>query len=730
MNRFLERIRIGQYGAFSDYDVGPFKPGLNVVYGPNEAGKSTIASFVGGVLFGWEEARGVRNTYRPQEGHRSGSLVFRDAAAEGPADDGGQASVVSRGHNADGLLGDVGIVSDIDHATYRTMFYLTSEELRSLRNTSDVTARLLTAGAGTGSSPTSAFVEIEQRIAAYASPADASPQSLQLLGNRLEEKREEVAAAAAQVELNKQEDRERAELAESRTAASARLEELNAELEALHGARAKLESVDVRTAAKREELEALVAEKRSFETAGEAAPQVDERLLDLDAPGDRLLRDRLDEFASEQAKIERSIDLAKENSAASTAAYDALLEVEEEPMSRARDLRNRSWQVVVSVLLPIAFIAGGIPVFVHGRQIQSLSFTALGIGMVVLAFFLAAAALVVLFRPNRSQEALGDRRKDAQWVMLQDRKKLDASLAEAEGLRERVNAFLEENGLQGANGSIRQARALLDDARDARARLADAQQRTTSVDMRIAAARDALDALADERRETASAVGLGEDASVQQLDALIRKQSEQRDAISRAYEDMNLRYGELGERLEHARQDRTFDRLKLEYQQLLCELRDRKHELVTLMLAKRMLEKSIVAWESRSQPEVYAQASKLLELITGGAWVRISMSAEGLLTAVSATGEPRDVRHLSLGTCQQLYLSLRMAMLMHARDVGRAVPVIADDMLVHFDAERRGNAALALAQLADVRQVIVFTCHRETVDALRAACPDLNYLAL
>ena len=150
MNRFLERIRIGQYGAFSDYDVGPFKPGLNVVYGPNEAGKSTIASFVGGVLFGWEEARGVRNTYRPQEGHRSGSLVFRDADAEGPADDGGQASVVSRGHNADGLLGDVGIVSDIDHATYRTMFYLTSEELRSLRNTSDVTARLLTAGAGTG----------------------------------------------------------------------------------------------------------------------------------------------------------------------------------------------------------------------------------------------------------------------------------------------------------------------------------------------------------------------------------------------------------------------------------------------------------------------------------------------------------------------------------------------------------------------------------------------------
>jgi uncharacterized protein YhaN len=163
---------------------------------------------------------------------------------------------------------------------------------------------------------------------------------------------------------------------------------------------------------------------------------------------------------------------------------------------------------------------------------------------------------------------------------------------------------------------------------------------------------------------------------------------------------------------------------------LRCELRERKSELVTLMLAKRMLEKSILAWESRSQPEVYAQASKLLELITGGVWVRVSMSPEGTLNAVSASGEARNVRHLSLGTCQQLYLSLRIAMLMHAGDVGRAVPVIADDMLVHFDAERRKNAALALAQLAEVRQVIVFTCHRETVEALQAAQPGLNYLEL
>ena len=46
---YLEHIKIVSFGAFSNKAVGPFAPHLNVVYGPNEAGKTTLASFVGGV---------------------------------------------------------------------------------------------------------------------------------------------------------------------------------------------------------------------------------------------------------------------------------------------------------------------------------------------------------------------------------------------------------------------------------------------------------------------------------------------------------------------------------------------------------------------------------------------------------------------------------------------------------------------------------------------------------
>ena len=72
---YLEHIKIVSFGAFSNKAVGPFAPHLNVVYGPNEAGKTTLASFVGGVLFGWEEARGSRNTYKPANAERLNPLA-------------------------------------------------------------------------------------------------------------------------------------------------------------------------------------------------------------------------------------------------------------------------------------------------------------------------------------------------------------------------------------------------------------------------------------------------------------------------------------------------------------------------------------------------------------------------------------------------------------------------------------------------------------------------------
>ncbi|MBO4352326.1 MAG: AAA family ATPase, partial [Eggerthellaceae bacterium] len=456
MSRFLEQIYIGRFGAFEDYQVGPFEWGLNVVFGPNEAGKSTIASFVGDVLFGWEEAHGVRNTYSPKTGERSGMLVFSDG------------TVASRADNEDGLQGDARPTNDIDNATFKTMFSLTSDELRSLRNSSDVTARLLTAGSGTGTSPAGAFVEIEQRIAALTSRSPEAEGSVFSLADQLDKERERVKELGDEAERRIKEDRELRTLREDRDITARHLSDVNHEVEKLSSCRARIEQIDIQLDEIKAELTELETEYSEHAAMQAESDGLDHRLMLLDNVADRSLRDKLDEYADEQAKALRGVDIAKENAAASSAAYEALMEMDADSPQVKQARKSKSSLVVFPALLALAFALGGVPVFVHARAINSLSLTALGIGLIVFACLLAATTVALVARPDRTLEALNARQQDAQWVMLQDKKKLDASSAAKQLLDDEVAAFLEDNGLAAANGSIRQARSLLDDAREAR----------------------------------------------------------------------------------------------------------------------------------------------------------------------------------------------------------------------------------------------------------------------
>ena len=126
---YLKYASMVRFGAVARKVVGPFGPGLNIVFGPDEAGKSTLSAFVGGVLFGWEEARGRRNTYKPEDGERTGSLLF--AARVAPGEEEPPLVELSRKRNADGLQGDEALVADIDKETFRTIFALNSDESRS-----------------------------------------------------------------------------------------------------------------------------------------------------------------------------------------------------------------------------------------------------------------------------------------------------------------------------------------------------------------------------------------------------------------------------------------------------------------------------------------------------------------------------------------------------------------------------------------------------------------------
>ncbi len=729
---FLERIKIVGFGAFSGKVVGPFTPRLNVVFGRNEAGKTTLASFVGGVLFGWEDARGSRNTYKPANAERSGSLFFAFPPSDEDGEPGQAEEIeLSRIRNADGLQGDASIVADIDKETFQTMFSLTSDELRSLRNTTDVTAKLLTAGSGTGASPAHALGEVDEQLATYTSRAAGAEHSLVRLAAEQDDLRAQMAAASEEAERFKREDKEFRDLAPQRDEMMARLDALNAEIEALTARRAHAEKLDREIADARDRVSSIREEEAAL-AAGRRAQRDDDLapLMRLAAADERALRDRIDALASEEAKCEHAVDLAQDNFATSKAAYEALLEAGDASAAKGHARRQRSAQVTLSILLPLVFITAGVPLFIHGREIASLSFTALGAGLVMFAVMIALGALVMLFRPDKAADAKEARERDAQWVMLQDKKKLEACLQSQAACKERARAQLDAAGLAAAQGSLRQSRVLLDEAREARAEENLFQQRQQALVSRRTALEDSLANAESQRRALfESAMPRGEH-TVAGIDALVAQKAQQRAGLLEASEGLNRRYGELKQELSQAVHLRDFDELKLQYEQVRTREEESARDYARLLLAKRMLESAIAAWESKSQPEVYRQASRLLSLMTDGRWVKVSMTAEGSLQVTDSVKTTHDPLHLSLGTCQQLYLALRIALLIEADNVGRAVPILADDILVNFDSIRRRGAAQALVELSRVRQVVLFTCHEEIVEALRETDPTLNEVEL
>ena len=118
--------------------------------------------------------------------------------------------------------------------------------------------------------------------------------------------------------------------------------------------------------------------------------------------------------------------------------------------------------------------------------------------------------------------------------------------------------------------------------------------------------------------------------------------------------------------------------------------------------------------EMRSEfsPALAKSAASVLSRLTGGAYTELTLDRE-LNALVRCAGEPvlHESAFLSRGTADQLYLALRLAlcdMLLGGED---PCPIVLDDALINFDDARMGHALDYLAEIAQHRQILLFSCH-------------------
>ena len=148
----------------------------------------------------------------------------------------------------------------------------------------------------------------------------------------------------------------------------------------------------------------------------------------------------------------------------------------------------------------------------------------------------------------------------------------------------------------------------------------------------------------------------------------------------------------------------------------LCELEEEharvEEELEALTVALDELALADEEMQSEFSPALAKSAAAALSRLTGGAYTELTLDRE-LNALVRCAGEPvlHESAFLSRGTADQLYLALRLAlcdMLLGGED---PCLIVLDDALINFDDVRMGYALDYLAELAQHRQILLFSCH-------------------
>lgn len=158
--------------------------------------------------------------------------------------------------------------------------------------------------------------------------------------------------------------------------------------------------------------------------------------------------------------------------------------------------------------------------------------------------------------------------------------------------------------------------------------------------------------------------------------------------------------------------------LKSEHAQLLEQRDALERQYAALALAIETLGRADAELQSRFSPQLAQKAADYMDYLTGGRYDELVLARDLSAKARSADDPtPRDTAYLSAGTADLLYLSVRLALCELTCPTDDPCPLVLDDTLVNFDDARARRAMALFREIAQHRQVILFTCHERDCPA-------------
>lgn len=715
----------GTFGRL-DHDELTLSPGLNLLYAPNESGKSTWGAFIRTMLYGLStRERGPladKNRYAPWNGAPLQGRM--DVSANGES-----YTLLRETRRAASPMGEftctyTGTATPVPNITGQNA----GETLLGVPR--EVFER--SAFIGQNALTVEQDAELERRIAALITTGEEDTsytESCDRLKKQLNRRRHNKTGLIPALERDIDQ-------------LHGALRELDALNEQAHQSRQELDALEHRAADLRRQTaqwQTLAQQERvaAYRQAEQAALAAQAQADALTSGGDPLPDDAtLSLLEGQAAALPSELSALTEKRRAAEDAVAAAQQAQERwqqhPLYPAAEpeLRQRA-AAIVPEKAPSLFV----PLFTGSLVVAAtvLAFLLRSRGPLPFCLYLVTAGLGVistLLAVKFRRQAIVERQRFA----ARQRDALEAQIAEYLPLCQQAADDAE---------TARRAQALADDAEDAcRRRLREllTQLRVYAPAVTdLSGAQLSLSALRRRKTELADSQRKAREAALYR-DALRRQLTEQElsappvpDAPrpAQSYEQAAAELAQVQSLLtqERTRFDmltgriRSLDRssdLESQLTQKQEQLQALQDEYDAIALAMDALTQANTVLQNRFSPALGARAAEIFSAITGGRYDKVLLSRDFSLSAEMA-GDPvsRSVRLLSQGAADQLYLAVRLAICDMVLPGDKRVPLILDDALVTFDDDRLRAALDYLLAESHRRQILLFTCQKREADYLQ-----------
>jgi uncharacterized protein YhaN len=674
-------------------------PGLNVLYAPNETGKSTWVAFLTNMLYGLStKNRGLladKNRYAPWSGQ---AMQGRLELTVGDQD----YTVLRRTVRANAPMGDFsctfsGTATDVPGIDRGNLGETVLGVPREVFERSALVRQLGLA--------VDQDAELEKRIASLITTGEEDT-SFSETYNRLK----------AQLNSRKHNKTGQIPLLERQ------LERLDGEIAALEALQAQermcLEQLTAETA-RRAALEKqrslwLQAEQyrqaEAYEAAKETLRQCEEKAALLASLSAGLPDGETLAQCAGQAR-------ALQQSQQALAEAKALAAEMDERAQRAKTALAQVPQKAAAAL-PLPLLLGG---FAAGLAWGAIFFFAIhnpliaGVGFALLSLLGLGAALskkaAAAKRERAAHDAAVQAAQSACDAAMRESMRSDAA---ADGLAQsyhaQLSAVLDTVGLfQGGVTDLAGALVALDMARRQRGALEEADSAVRNARMQL----EILPEMAAQKPV------LTPDLPREDVEAQLQRIGE---TLQRLQSRLDTVRGQL-------RSGGNLSELEDERRQAREALTAAQQEYDALTLAMEALSQANLTLQNRFSPQLGAKAAEIFARLTGGKYQKVLLSRDFSLAAETADDPAhRDIQLLSQGTADELYLAVRLAICALVLPGETCAPLILDDALLSFDDTRCRAALDFLVEEGHRRQILLFTCQRRECDYLgeRAAIQSLG----